>query len=527
MDAAQIKAELRHAVRFLSDRGLILAAKWAAELCAGLQVQSARVASLELSDSDAEEDLFLLVKTCMDAREYKRAAFLARAAVSPRLMFMRLYSLYLAGEQAKEDRQLELAGPLEKQAVSNPELHSIRHALEQQKPLDGCCQYLYGVVLQQLELPNEARTQLIQSLSLCPLNWSAWLALLGLCRDKQTVETIMTQLKPHWMNKLFHAHVLLDLQYSDEALQLYSELSPVFAKTYYLETQIAQAHYSKQDFEESMSLFETARAADPHNLTHIDTLSNILYVREDKSRLAELAREAQASDKYRPETCCVIANYYSSRGEHEKSIQYFMRALRLNPGYLSAWTLIGHEFLEMKNASAAVQAYRRAVDVSDSEYRAWYGLGQTYELLHLPLYALHYFRKAATIRPNDARMWCAMAGCYEAMSRPQDAIKCFERAVQHSDREGVALNKLARLHKLVGDSKAAARYFKLHLEMATRENLEGDEVSDALLYLAQHAFENGAWQEAESYCLRLLDCPGAQREEARALLQRIQQRGRK
>lgn len=75
-----------------------------------------------------------------------------------------------------------------------------------------------------------------------------------------------------------------------------------------------------------------------------------------------------------------------------------MVALRLSPTYLSAWTLMGHEFLEMKNASAAVQAYRRAVDISESEYRAWYGLGQTYELLHMPLYALHYFRKAASIR---------------------------------------------------------------------------------------------------------------------------------
>ena len=34
--------------------------------------------------------------------------------------------------------------------------------------------------------------------------------------------------------------------------------------------------------------------------------------------------------------------------QHEKAVLYFQRALKLNPGYLSALTLIGHEYMEMK-----------------------------------------------------------------------------------------------------------------------------------------------------------------------------------
>ena len=37
---------------------------------------------------------------------------------------------------------------------------------------------------------------------------------------------------------------------------------------------------------------------------------------------------------------------------------YFQRALKLNPGYLSALTLMGHEYMEMKNTHAAIQSYR-------------------------------------------------------------------------------------------------------------------------------------------------------------------------
>lgn len=88
-----------------------------------------------------------------------------------------------------------------------------------------------------------------------------------------------------------------------------------------------------------------------------------------------------------------------------QAVLYFQRALNLDPNCLEAWTLIGHEYLEMKNPNAAIEAYRRAVDVNAKDFRAWYGLGQTYEMLVMPYYALFYYRKAAQLRPNDARMW--------------------------------------------------------------------------------------------------------------------------
>lgn len=57
----------------------------------------------------------------------------------------------------------------------------------------------------------------------------------------------------------------------------------------------------------------------------------------------------------------MTGNYYSLRRDHEKAIVYFRRALKLDRGYLSAWTLMGHEYIEIKNTNAAIASYRRAV----------------------------------------------------------------------------------------------------------------------------------------------------------------------
>lgn len=68
------------------------------------------------------------------------------------------------------------------------------------------------------------------------------------------------------------------------------------------------------------------------------------YVKEAKTELSFLAHEAMSHGQYRAETCCVIGNYYSLKNRHEKAVVYFQRALKLNRAYLSAWTLMGHEY---------------------------------------------------------------------------------------------------------------------------------------------------------------------------------------
>jgi len=89
-----------------------------------------------------------------------------------------------------------------------------------------------------------------------------------------------------------------------------------------------------------------------------------LYVSEKRAELALLAQTYIKQDRARPEVCCLVGNYYSLRREHEKAIVYFRRALKLDRGYLSAWTLMGHEYVEIKNTNAAIASYRRAVGKS-------------------------------------------------------------------------------------------------------------------------------------------------------------------
>jgi len=119
-------------------------------------------------------------------------------------------------------------------------------------------------------------------------------------------------------------------------------------------------------------------------------------------------------------------------------------------------------------------------------------------------------------------MWCATGSCYESLNKIPEAIKCFERAEGNSDREGIALNKLANLHLGLFDFDKTAYYYKKNLDRRDAEKIEGQDIVDALLFLANYCKSKNNLKEVQGYCSRLLDYNGKEKEEAKALLREIQ-----
>lgn len=547
-----IRSDLKEAVVELSFRELASSAQWVAELCVALPPSPEgggddAAAPIQPSGSICSGRLhssLMLAKSYFGLREYNRAAHALQHVKdlhhNQAALFLRLYALYLAGEKRREEEAIEVADPVEKCQVRNQELKSIEEhlaALYEKGLLDGLNLYLYGITLRGLELKAEARRVLLQAVRAFPCNWSAWLDIIAISSDLDDVSNggqAVPDLPNHWMVWFFQAAFHMELQQNEDARELYSTLRRRFPGSSYVLSQIATCHYNMRNFDQSQQAFDEVRKRDPYKLASLDTYSNILYVKEQSAALSHLARQAVRIDKYTPEACCIIGNYYSLKGEHEKSVTYFQRALHLNRNFTPAWILMGHEFMEMKNTPAAIDAYRTAVSINQRDYRAWYGLGQTYELLNLHFYALFYYRRAMTLRPEDARMWCAMAQCYDLMGRKAEALKCYEKAHRCGDRERMALPRLARLHQELGDRRQAAVYYSQIAQQSsggTRLASSGlgsgpggaggglsTEAVEALKFLMIFYREEGLLPECEACAARLLDTAGPEKDEAKAML---------
>ena len=360
--------------------------------------------------------------------------------LSQKSLFLAMYARYMSGEKRKEEDSEMILGPADGTSSVNKELVGLARGLEAwssdrvdrglEQSNQGWLEYLYGIVLAKSKADDHARKWLVRSVQLFPYNWGAWLELSDLLKNVEELQSVVPELPQNLMTLMFHLYASQELYQATESIHhTLSELESVFPGSQFLKVQRALLYYHSKDFDEAKSIFSALTSADPYRIDSLDHYSNILYVMGARPELAFLAQLATATDKFRPETCCVIGNYYSLKSEHEKAVVYFRRALTLDRNFLSAWTLMGHEYVEMKNTHAAIESYRRAVDVNRKDYRAWFGLGLTYEMLEMHLYSLFYFQRAASLRPYDPKMWQAVGKCYDKIDRPEQSIKAYKRAL--------------------------------------------------------------------------------------------------
>ncbi|KAJ1660148.1 Anaphase-promoting complex subunit 8 [Dispira simplex] len=557
MASTPVASIFRQAVVDCSQRGLIFAAKWAAELITtGLASANQTCSVPTLNDTTTLGqslgtpvtcDRFLLAKTYFDLREFHRTIFVLQACTGSPCRFLRNYARFMAGEQVQQDQDVHSLGTSlslhpgarpspnkdvdyhadgPRKGAMNQELPLILEDFQvvEQDQLDGFELYLLGLVYHRQGLKTQAVDTLIQAVHRYPYNWSAWLEL-GTCVESlQTLDnSVVARLPDSFMTQFFLTHLRLEFHGSPRSVnQSTTALKQQFPDCGHLLTLQAMAHYHAREFEEAEALFDTLFRADPFRLDHIDVYSNILYVMENRPKLSYLAHHCVEIDKYRPETCCVIGNYYGLRGEHEKAIVYFQRALKLDRQYLSAWTLMGHEYVELKNTSAAIEAYRRAIDIDERDHRAWSGLGQIYEFLKMPHYALFYYQRAAALRPFDTRLWSVLAGCYELCQRYEEAIQCYNRALLEAENETLLLTQLAKLYTTMDRPDDAAEHYRLALKSYPVDEAKSDEYLDACLFLAQYEKKQCNFSAASRYLHLIIDHGGDNLEEARALLREIQ-----
>ena len=390
--------------------------------------------------------------------------------------------------------------------------------------------------------------------------------------DAQLESTL--ELLPHnLMTQIFFIVCSQELyQWSDAVLSVLTGLDRIFPSSHFLQTQRALLMHHQKDYAEAESIFSALIQEDPHRIDSLDHFSNILYVMGNRPKLAFLAQLASATDKFRPETCCVIGNYYALKSEHEKAVMYFRRALTLDRSCTSAWILMGHEYVELKNTHAAIESYRRAVDVNRKDYRAWYGLGQTYEMLEMHYYALFYHQRAAALHPYDPSTWQAVGSCFAKMERPTEAIKAYKRALVVGDSRdptgsfgsgslGPAagssggggmdpdiLYQIALQYESAHDFVEASAYMELTLQQEDG-NLVGDEdeeeaeedglggqgrersggvgvtatTSSARMWLAKWEFSRGRLTQAMSLAEQLCQ-DGVEVEDAKALVRDLRAR---
>lgn len=464
MDLTLVSNDLMACYRHCELRGFKKGAEWACSLMSSITNQS----ELRLSPKLATEmniilerfnnRLYKRAKNLFYLGQYKRAAYYLKDSKQDSDEHLCLY--YHIQFMIIEVERLNLGA--ESESVANTiklniqKVNDVQAELERdiknRKP-NSWILLIHAKLLLKLNKIEAARDHLLSAVRLEPLNWPAWDLLAHLIMDKHHIKSL--DLPDHWLKWFFLGSVHMKLQMFEEAHDLYSSvISKFFPNSPYVISQMALAQNELRDIEAAVDSFKRVRQLDPYRLDDMDSYSNALYVSQRRYELASLAHTANEIEPFKYETCFCLANFYSLRAQHDKAAVYFARALKLDPTNVSAWILMGHEFMEMKKTEDAIKAYRSAINLDRTDPRAWYGLGQLYEILKLPNISLDNYLEAHKLKPNDSRITIALADTYEK-------LEWFEQAVTYYKRAGDAgLGKLAPLLEKLGRHEEAQSVYQ-------------------------------------------------------------------
>jgi anaphase-promoting complex subunit 3 len=215
-----------------------------------------------------------------------------------------------------------------------------------------------------------------------------------------------------------------------EALQCLRKLEFQQYNTSWVLEKVSLSLFEKSKYEESRTIFKKLRFVEPAYIEGMDIYSTVLWHLKDDVELSNLAHELVATHANACQTWCVVGNCFSLQKEHENALIFFQRAIDINPFYVYAYTLSGHEYVSNEDFDKATQFYRKAISIDPRHYNAWYGLGTIYFRQEKISVAKMHFTYAIRINPNSSILYCYLGMLLSQLQPPQNqtALQILEKA---------------------------------------------------------------------------------------------------
>ena len=138
-------------------------------------------------------------------------------------------------------------------------------------------------------------------------------------------------------------------------------------------------------------------------------------------------------------------------GKWGASVQYFSKAVTLDPHMVDAWVSMGEILLAHQRENGADESFSRALEIDPEDSRAWLGKGKTMKALGRWGAAIQCLDKYTVLEPSDESAWLLKADILLDKGRFEKAIDSYDKymALTQADsyalgRKGMALNSVGR-----------------------------------------------------------------------------------
>ncbi|TBU33911.1 TPR-like protein [Dichomitus squalens] len=521
-----VVAALRNAVRDCSDRGLLYASKWAAELLSSvppskrqpeppavvptlpdfhtstparsrtppalsfaarnilrtdapeaaqrsqahepsapsLQGQSIDVLRQEAEWEAHDVDRLVMAKAFMEAKEFLRVIHWLKPCRSSKATFLRVYSQYLESEKKAQREWYKLEKTREQPPEPvNTSLHQLLELVS--NATDPWLLFLKAVFLCRLSRREEAIESAILSISMYPWNWSTWVALGDCLCDGDELSSLLP---------------LLPLPASHPLVLMF---------------QVKTLNSLNSPTDNELALCDRLLSEDffPRSMWIMALRGNVLYYLHDFTAAEGEFRKILAIDPYRVDDIDILSNILYVTENTTALSKLAHDYLAIDKDRPEICCIIGNYFSLRAEHEKAVKYFRRATQLDRTYLAAWTLMGHEYVEMKNSHAAIEAYRKAVDVNRKDYRAWYGLAQAYELLSMHQYALYYYQHAtalrpydVRIWQAQGMCYEEMGRLREAIECLRRALigadpEETVIHLKLAKLHN-DLEEYAEAAAY---------------------------------------------
>ncbi|MBC7768635.1 MAG: tetratricopeptide repeat protein [Phycisphaerales bacterium] len=150
-----------------------------------------------------------------------------------------------------------------------------------------------------------------------------------------------------------------------------------------------------------------------------------------------------------------------NRGEHEKALNCFKRATKLDPQFAAAHNNLGGALVELGRPEKAIASFKSALQLNASYAQAHQNMGVALRMLRRHSEAISHFERALRLKPDDADTHNNLGIAFAELAQYEQAAACYTRALALKPDFADAHNNLGNALKAQGRlDDAIPRYMR-------------------------------------------------------------------
>ncbi|KAL9658099.1 hypothetical protein ABK040_013012 [Willaertia magna] len=227
---------------------------------------------------------------------------------------------------------------------------------------------------------------------------------------------------------------------------------------------LGDVYYTKLDYRTAADYFRRALSAKPNDLDATHDLGRCYYALKEYENA--LYYYQQALDLKKADYILYnIGLVYKQKGEIDKTIDYYQRAIALNPNYYNANYYLGEIYYNREQYSTALPYFTKASTIRTNDVSSIHDVGRCHYSLGNYDNAIDWYFRAALLKPEGDYIQYNIGLCYYYKKNYEEAIFYFKKAIAINPKYRNPTLWAAKSYEQLKNKSQAKYYYQRVLEI--------------------------------------------------------------